>query len=79
MPQQFDFLSIDVEGHDDAVLRSLNFDQFQPLIILVEVNGIDFQVGNAEQCWSAQLLRKERYELMAVNWSNLFFKRVASS
>lgn len=37
--QNIDFLSIDVEGLDFEVLKSNNFDKYQPEIILVEILG----------------------------------------
>ncbi len=38
-PAQIDFLSIDVEGHELTVLKTLDFLKFQPLIIICEDNS----------------------------------------
>jgi len=34
--QTIDFLSVDVEGMDDAVLRSNNWEKYRPLVVLAE-------------------------------------------
>ena len=39
--RRIDFLSVDVEGHDLAVLRSLDFDAYQPTMICVELHEAD--------------------------------------
>ena len=36
-----DLLSIDVEGLDEAVLRSLNFRKYRPAVICAETKGPD--------------------------------------
>jgi hypothetical protein len=38
-PKKFDFLSIDVEGHDREVLQSIDLGQYQPEVILIEISG----------------------------------------
>lgn len=35
---QIDFLSIDAEGNDFEVLRSLNFQVYQPTVVAIESN-----------------------------------------
>ena len=74
-PREFAFLTIDVEGHDEAVLRSIDLEHYRPEVILVEANGTDFTVGNAASSWPARHLDGFGYELLAVNWSNLFFQK----
>jgi FkbM family methyltransferase len=37
--QDIDFLSIDVEGLDFLVLKSINFNKYKPKVILVEILG----------------------------------------
>ena len=44
-PEKFELLSIDVEGHDFEVLRSIDLNRYQPEVILVEVNGKDISVN----------------------------------
>jgi FkbM family methyltransferase len=40
-PPAFDLLSIDVEGHDANVLRSIDLDVYHPQVIVVEMHGFD--------------------------------------
>ncbi len=37
--KKFDFLSIDVEGHELDVLKTLNFDKYSPKVIMLEDNS----------------------------------------
>jgi FkbM family methyltransferase len=41
--QRIDFLSIDVEGLDLAVLRSIDWNRYVPRVILIEILSFDFQ------------------------------------
>jgi FkbM family methyltransferase len=69
MPKNFSFLNIDVEGVDFKVLKSLNFDEYQPAIICIENwesrGGIDKIIASETH----QYLVQKRYELSA--WSGL--------
>jgi hypothetical protein len=38
VPTDFALLSIDTEGHDLSVLRGLDFDRFQPRVIITETD-----------------------------------------
>jgi hypothetical protein len=38
---QIDLLSVDVEGHDLNVLRSLDLDTYRPKLIVVEMHHVD--------------------------------------
>lgn len=38
-PKDFDFLSIDVEGHELNVLQSMDFEKFKPQLICIEDNS----------------------------------------
>ena len=73
-PRAFDFLSVDVEGNDEAVLRSLDFDQYRPRVILTELNGTDVSIGRLNESWSAIHLAKHDYVPIAVHWGNAFFR-----
>lgn len=42
VPQNFEFLSIDVEGHELNVLETLDFETFSPQIIMLEDNSKGF-------------------------------------
>lgn len=71
--QLIDFLSIDVEGHDTQVLKSLDFGLYKPKIVCIETwtNGLD------------QVMREEVYRFLTgmgyvlINWvdRNLLFLR----
>lgn len=37
--QEIDLLSIDVEGHELSVLRSLNFEEYKPKVLVVELHA----------------------------------------
>ena len=55
-PQPIDFLSIDVEGHEIAVLRDFDFIRWQPRLILLEDH-----VGNLRK---HRLMKSYRYRLV---------------
>ena len=40
-PRKFDLLSIDIEGHDKEALASLDLNEFQPELIVIEAHGAD--------------------------------------
>ncbi len=66
-----DFLSIDAEGHDLEVLRGLDFERFQPQLIVVEY-------GNQRDAIQA-LLEKKGYTLRLDNKQDLFMARPGTS
>lgn len=67
MDRPLDFLSIDVEGHEIAVLRSLDFERYQPQVICVETWNTDID----------HVMQGELYAFMSAkgyilcNWINL--------
>ncbi len=71
--QTIDLLTVDVEGHDYQVLRSLDFERYSPTIIAVETQEADFAKVQAEETF--RFLSEQGYEL--VNWvgMTLVFKR----
>ena len=50
---------IDVEGFDEKVLRSNDWDKYRPEVVVVEIPGIDFEEVLAHP--SARFLKKHRY------------------
>jgi len=40
-PHAFDLLSVDAEGHDANILRSIDLDVYRPQVIVVEMHGFD--------------------------------------
>jgi FkbM family methyltransferase len=65
--QKIDFLSIDVEGLDFEVLRSINIDKYRPNVILVE---LDFDLSDIYQ--------DEIYKFLLLNNYKLYAKAVHS-
>ncbi|MDA1116941.1 MAG: FkbM family methyltransferase [Proteobacteria bacterium] len=69
---------IDVEGHEEAVLRSLDFARYRPALILVETHAPT--LARMQQEGKYRLLTQELgYEL--VNWTGLtaFFRDAAAT
>lgn len=62
--RQMDLLSIDAEGHDLNVLKSLNLEKYQPKIIIVETHLISFDLVEGSELY--QFLKQRGYHLM--NW-----------
>lgn len=81
-PENLEFLSIDVEGHELAVLETLDFSKYHPQIIMLEDNSKGFDKG------PMLFLKEKGYERVhrtGVNdWytkdlkNRFFFKRLRS-
>jgi FkbM family methyltransferase len=69
--QAIDFLSIDAEGLDVAVLRSLDWKKYRPALVLVELH--DFKLQDSAHHPACALLRDAGYELFAKTYSTTFF------
>ncbi len=59
-PQGFDFLSIDVEGHELEVLRGFDFARWRPRLILLEDHVADLAKHRYLTCCGYRIVR--RYE-----------------
>ena len=68
-----DILSIDIEGLDSAVLRSIDFKKFKPIIICAET--VKFDVGNKGEKDSEirMYLESNGYFVYADTWVNTIF------
>jgi hypothetical protein len=75
VPAEFDILSIDVEGHDEQVLRSAEIGSYRPHIILTELNGTDLDIGRVADLSVSHLLAAQGYRPIAVHWGNVFYRR----
>lgn len=75
VPRQFGVLSVDVEGHDEQALRSVDLARFEPAIILTELNGTDLEIGNVAAHPVSQYLAAFGYAPIAVHWGNVFYRR----
>lgn len=70
-PAAFDFLSIDVEGMDLAVLRGLDFHRYQPRLIAVE--DADFDPVDPHKSAIVEFLVGHGYRLYSHIHPTLFF------
>jgi FkbM family methyltransferase len=72
-PRAFDLLSIDVEGHDANVLRSIDLDVYQPQVIVVEMRGFDISAPREHDIY--RYLTARRYRLGGFLVLNGYFMR----
>ena len=69
--KEIDFLSIDVEGLDFKVLKSINFDKYKPKVILIEILESSFKdIDNSE---ISEFLKKNNYLVYAKALNTVFF------
>jgi FkbM family methyltransferase len=73
--QEIDFLSVDVEGLDLAVLRSNDWARFRPRCVLVEALGVS--LGDVQSGEIYSLLAGNGYELIAKTFNTLVFRQRA--
>jgi FkbM family methyltransferase len=66
-----DLLSIDVEGHDFNVLRSINLNKYRPAIIVIEMIGYD--KAHPDQNEICQYLDRFKYDMEGYHMINGFF------
>ncbi|MCC8400583.1 FkbM family methyltransferase [Paraburkholderia sp. MMS20-SJTN17] len=70
--QEIDLLSIDVEGHDYEVLRSIDIDRYKPKIIIVEST-----LGSIREVIDSAIFRyleERNYRLVSWTYLSLIFK-----
>jgi len=73
VPHEFDFLSIDVEGHDLEVLRGLDLTEYRPRSVVIEMRGFSFEdLSSNDTCCH---LEERGYQLVAYYSVNGFFLR----
>ena len=70
--KEIDFLSIDVEGLDLEVLKSINLKKYKPKIILVEILESNFD--NLKNCDLYNFLMDNDYVFLAKTINTFFFK-----
>lgn len=61
--RHIDFMTIDVEGLDEAVIRSLDFSKYRPEVLIVEMIGADIEEMLASDLY--QYLRQKNYRAHA--------------
>ena len=71
--QHIDFLSVDVEGLDFAVLQSNDWEQFAPQCVLVEALGTS--LNDVKDSGVFQYLCGKGYELVAKTFNTLVFRK----
>jgi FkbM family methyltransferase len=72
-PERFEFLLVDVEGHDLHVLRSLDFSRFRPLLVAVEIYGLRIADGALAKDPIVTFLAERGYEAVAYAVFNGYF------
>ncbi|MEZ9855729.1 FkbM family methyltransferase [Vibrio breoganii] len=70
--QVIDYLSIDVEGLDFEVIKSINFNKYRPRVILVEILGSSLSDLQQEPVY--KFLNNEGYEFYAKAVNTIIFK-----
>ena len=70
--QVIDFLSVDVEGLDFDVVKSINFEKYRPRVILVEILGSTLSEIEGNEIY--KYLLKEEYDLYAKAVNTVIFK-----
>ncbi|GJG86378.1 hypothetical protein tb265_15590 [Gemmatimonadetes bacterium T265] len=75
-PHDFELLTVDVEGHDLEVLRSLRMPQYRPYVIVVELHGFDLYSATHESV--VALLADNGYRMVAFAKPNGFFLRTVA-
>lgn len=71
---KIDFLSVDVEGMDEVVLRSNDWARFRPRFILAEDTQFEFQDSQTHDAGLYAFLREQGYELLAKTQRTLVFE-----
>lgn len=72
--QKIDFLTVDVEGLDEQVLRSNNWNLYRPQFILVETLRTDFP--DLYGCAIVRFLQEVGYEPVAKAYNTIIFKNI---
>jgi FkbM family methyltransferase len=71
VPDKFDLLSIDVEGHDFEVLSSLDFSIHRPKLFVIEMHGLDML--NICNNRIFKYLKERDYDIVAYAIMNGYF------
>lgn len=75
--RQIDFMSVDVEGLDMAVLRSNDWEKFRPTHVLAE--SLDTSLEKAMQGEMVSYMKARGYELFAKTHNTLIFRDVRAA
>ena len=69
--KKFDIISIDVEGAEYEILKTIDFKKYKPCVVIIEIHSLD--INQALSTDTAKLLFNEGYSLHAVSLINYFF------
>ncbi|MBK7872675.1 MAG: FkbM family methyltransferase [Saprospiraceae bacterium] len=69
--QKIDFLSIDVEGHDFKVLKSINLSKYRPSLIIIEMHDFNIEEYNKHEIF--RYLNEHHYKMIGFVTMNGFF------
>jgi FkbM family methyltransferase len=73
-PQIFELLKIDVEGHDTAVLRSIDLEQFRPSIVMIEIHS--HTVESVVETEIYKILSSHNYQMVSLaGYNGIFIRR----
>ena len=73
-PNTFDLLSVDAEEHDLEVLQGLDFNQFQPKLVVVEDENFDWEMPEKSPIYC--LMKQHDYQLEGFVLKNLYFVKI---
>lgn len=73
VPNDFDLLQIDVEGHDYEVLQGIDLNEYRPKLIMVEISKL--QIENYTSNKICAYLKENGYDFIAYYNINGFFLR----
>lgn len=73
--RKIDFLSIDTEGKDFEVLKSLNFKKYDPKYICIEIYSNNILSFNIKKNQIYKYLIKKKYKLLIIKRENFIFKK----
>lgn len=73
LEQKIDFLTIDVEGFDFKVLKSLDWSIHQPSVVLIEALSLDVENLMTDEIYI--FLKRKSYKLIAKTFNTLIFKK----
>jgi FkbM family methyltransferase len=72
-PASFDLLSVDAEGNDLKVLKSLDFEKYSPKLVVVEADDFDPSTPSSHEIY--QFMISKRYFFHGSILTNLYFLR----
>jgi hypothetical protein len=73
VPAQIDFLSIDVEGLDELILKTFDFSRYHAQYVVLEANH--FNLENLESSGIHRLMKAQHYRLISKLDNSLIYQR----